>query len=316
MTKTLGLSDAALAKRKNYLTASDVGAVLGVDPYRDPYTVWLSKSDVEMRPEEVGPAAKLGQALEAGLIDYAINDLGAGHEILHNQWRVADNKRMGATIDAQTKDSKIIFEAKTTGLFNKFAPSLDDWGEAGTDQVPAKVAAQTSAQLLCDPRAEMVIVVALIPGRGPVIYQVPRIQGVIDAIEDECLAWWDTFVVGNTPPPIGDTPPKLDVLKRIVREPASTVPISFDLVNEYLKSKDHSKQVAAVAKQKQAVLLAALGEAEGGVCDEGTFVYRRESAGIKLSTKVIKEKEPEIFERYAEQTYRMMPRWKVRKGGE
>ncbi|HRR40229.1 MAG TPA: YqaJ viral recombinase family protein [Syntrophales bacterium] len=72
--------------RRKHLGSSDVAAILGVDPFKNAYDVWLEKTGKVDSSDISSEAAEIGNALETGILNLAERRLG---KILRNQYRSA-----------------------------------------------------------------------------------------------------------------------------------------------------------------------------------------------------------------------------------
>ena len=143
--------------------------------------------------------------------------------------------------------------------------------------MPARVLIQCQAQIFAA-RLERVWVPALVLGYRAEfrLYCVEPHAGLQDVIEREALAFWDHHVVPRVPPDNVLIPP-LDLLRRIIREPTSTVALPDYAVRAWT-TLEQARAVAREAEQVKAdataTVLALLGEAEAGVLPDGrTITY-------------------------------------------
>lgn len=191
--------------RRAHLGASQVPAALGVSPFTTPIELWQEYAGLVTRPAQLGPAARLGHALESGVAEVAAEILGVeirkGHtlEDPRETWRVA-------TPDFFTTDDATL-QIKTSGLTSR-APAgvLDEWGEPGSDEVPVHVAVQVQVEMSIAratriAQADHAYVAALLPGRGVQTYLVPFDSDVAQAIADKTRAFWSLVQSGTPPDP-------------------------------------------------------------------------------------------------------------------
>lgn len=242
--------------RKNFLGASDVPAILGLDPWRTPADVYLSKTADLI--DEPGDAAKLGNHFERPILEWAAERIGTLEYDLPTCYR--DGTVLCANLDARHKASRSPVEAKLTAVG-------DGWGEAGTDQVPERVLVQTTVQMICNP-ADEAFVSAFLAGCRSVadalrIYRIPFNAQLAQIIIDETGAWWDKHVVAGVMP---DSVPSLETVKRIKRQPGKVVPLDPAIARAYLDAKAKTKDATEAEKEARARLEAALGGADAGEC--------------------------------------------------
>jgi len=263
--------------RRHSLGSSDIAAVVGRDPWRTPADLYLEKTGrlgPLLRPS---PAMEAGTFLEHGLLDWAGHRFGT--PLARRQVPLVHPRypTLTATLDGVTADGELV-EAKTAGLVGG-GLHLDDWGDAETDQVPTHVFLQAQYQLGLATAQETwpmapptrCHVPALLMRRGLVMFVVERHDALVEVLVDRALRFWRDYVVTDQCPP--DTLPSLDVLVRIGREPASTVPIPEATVLRWQDAKAQVKEAEERERAAYRALLASLGTAEAGTCALGTALY-------------------------------------------
>lgn len=238
--------------RRDYLGASDMAAVCGLDPYKSAADVYAEKCfDLEDASSE---AIDIGNDFEAPLLYWAARKLGV--EIRRNQRRVhPTDKLIAASLDAVVVGEPWAIEAKTTS-------SPAEYGEEGTDQVPEKVIVQCQAQ--CYVAGLAVVYVPVLMARYDrlhrALYRVERNEDLIAAIVDRGRAFWRDHVEARTPPL--DCAPSMDVLKRIRRQPESSIDVEASLVLGWKVARDARLLAEKEEGKAKAQLILAAGDAE------------------------------------------------------
>jgi putative phage-type endonuclease len=257
--------------RKKHLGSSDMAAVLGLSPFLSAYDVWLEKTGKLVDREATGQAAgaspiAAGNYLEDGVLAFAEKTWG---KITRNQFRSlkADGIPLAASVDGILTESGIPVEAKTAGVIG---PTRGTWGDEDTDQVPDHVLIQVHVHMLCTEQP-VCYVPTLVGGRGFLRFVVQRNDAVADVITNAAIEFWQKHVLADIPP--ANSTPHIDVVKRMRREPNKTVAIETRVVETWLAAKDAASAADKVKKEAEAVLLAALGDAEGGISTLGTLTY-------------------------------------------
>lgn len=130
------------AEHTRLMTASKVAAVLGVSPFQSPYSLWHEMKGLLARPE-ANTVQRRGHYLEPAILAWFRDHHGleAG-EFWHEQVWHEHEGWAGCTVDAEytALDGLEIVEAKSTN-------SLDEWGVAGSGDIPAYYLAQVLFQL-------------------------------------------------------------------------------------------------------------------------------------------------------------------------
>jgi putative phage-type endonuclease len=145
---------------RGLVTASKVGAILGLSPYASPYSTWrLMRGDVKPPEdsEEAKKRKKRGHLLEDGILDWWQSEHpeypGGTRQFAATRpeypWALATPDMVAwhrTCTDPHCEalgpecTERVIVEAKTDA-------HMDDWGKPGTDQVPASYLAQCYWQL-------------------------------------------------------------------------------------------------------------------------------------------------------------------------
>lgn len=256
------LCDQALLERTKRIGASDVPAVLGIDPFRGRWELAAEKRG-ELEPWEGNAATQAGNIVEPGLLDQAESDLGP----LRRQV-VTFAKDVSFPLSATTDGipdgdpPAFVVEAKSSGITG---PLYGDWGYPGTDEIPDAYLLQVQTQMICT-GAELAYVYALLGGRGLQIYTVPFDTQIAEVIKDGCGEFWERYVLGDETPDEAIAPP-LAVLKRLRRTSDKIVELAseaLDLWMDLEQYREAAKRAKESVEQTQAQLIEMLGDAEIG----------------------------------------------------
>lgn len=288
----MSMSKQHLERRKKYLGASEIAAVLGVSPWKNALDVYLEKTG-QVVPFEGNADTDRGNRLERSVLDWAADELGV--KIRANQWRVHTNRVHAATLDAVIPARpREAMEAKTT--------KGGDWGEPGTDQVPDHVLIQAQQQALVAD-LEVVWVPVLTTGLDFALYRVERNQELVDVIRERGEEFWQEHVLPGIPP--ADLLPSLDTLKRIKRDPV-TVPLARELYERYEAASRALREAETERDEAKAEVLHALGNADAGQCELGVIKFQQQKTA-KFDKKRLRAEHPDIYEKYASEGTRLMP---------
>lgn len=253
------------------MSASKVAAVLGVSPYQSPFSLWHEMKGLAPRGETT-EVQKRGHLLEAAVLDWwydrhaVIRGTGSRqHTARLDDWGIA-------TLDdvVHTMSGFVGLEAKTTG-------SWDEWGQDGTDEVPAHYYAQCLWQLACDPNLSRVYVPVLGPRLDFREYVVERDDELITSVIDRCRQFYDSLEQ-DTPPPLDDHTATLAILRRMHPdiEDGAEVVIPDELAAEYVAADLAYKAAEDARRAAQSKVLAAAGTAQYIHAASGLKVARRQ----------------------------------------
>lgn len=256
------------ARRREVYTASDMGVLFGLPGFggRTLSDVWWEKK----YPTENSKgtlSTRLGTKLESVVLDEAEEHVG---RIINRQAWLCDGQ-IGATIDGQVEIDGRPTEAKTSGLLWK--PD-DEWGE-GIDDIPPAIALQVQCQIFLT-KTDSGLVPALIGGRGFMLYEIPRHDGLIAEMRRKVAEFLATLT-SDTPPL---DPPQLETLKRIKRQPnkiVSQTPELDELYSKFEEAQYDSKTAIDRKESLQRQILAKLGDAEAAECQGGLITYFEQS---------------------------------------
>lgn len=246
------LSPEQLAARKHVIGASEVAAVLGINPFKTAFEVYAEKVD-DLEPFEGNRYTDAGNRFEPEVLNWAEEQLG---DLERNVTVRFGGAPIASTCDALLVGRRNPVEAKTAGLFG---PLSDEWGDDGTDAVPAQYLVQLQAQMLCT-ESDMAYLAAFLGGRGFAMFKVHRSDKVCKYLASYLPEWWDRHVVKRVPPPMGNT--SLEVLKRLRREPNKTIEVAPQLVADFEQAKAAATAADKAKDAAQKALLAEMGDAE------------------------------------------------------
>lgn len=253
------------ALRKHRLGASDMPAVMGLVANMSPRDVWASKVyDVQDTGTD---ATAAGNALESTLVAYAQDRLG--HPVEPNVY-CDTGEILAANLDGLCRALRIGVEGKTHGIVG---PALEAelWGDDETDQVPDRVVVQATTQMICA-EIDEVVVPALVGGRGFRLYRLRRDEDLVAAIMDEAEEFWVKYVLTRREPP--GAPPRLDLIRRIVRQEGKVVSIPSAVLREAADARALRKAAKKRAEMADAALYAAIGDATTGECADGRVTIK------------------------------------------
>ena len=261
------ISEAQLEARRAHLGSSDMAAILGCDPYRSPYDVWLDKTG-KLQRDLTNEAMIAGNRFEGGVLEYAEDELG---ELMPNVHRVHPDLPLAANIDAVIINTKQPVECKTAGLFG---PLNSEWGDPGTDAVPLQYIVQCHVHMMClsnGADVDLCHLAAFLGGRGFNMFRIERNPKLCELIAERSVAFWKQNVIAVKPP---EGAPHIEVAKRVMRPQGSVVDIDPRLVTEWRDAVDARLAAEKIDEEAKENILASLGDAEIGDAGElGSVTY-------------------------------------------
>ena len=189
--------------RHLYIGGSDIGAILGLSPYRTPLEVWMEKTGkVVNRANNLAirfgtyaedfVAKEYALQTELNLIEYPQPISHPLHEHLVGHIdRFVIKKELGVKplFDANSMcTASHILECKTANPFNQ-----SQWGESGTDQVPLPYLVQCLWYLAIT-NLERCDVAVLFGNSDFRIYEISRDLELESTILQKANFFWNTYV--------------------------------------------------------------------------------------------------------------------------
>lgn len=271
-----GLTDAQLEMRRKLITASDVAAIVGIDPFKTKYDVYAEKI-LGRSATPPGWRAERGLVLEPALLSWVAR--AKGWHIRHNRETHIDSifPWLGATTDAffaENENGKpfAVGDVKCPGV--RVLGHWFDVDEDGLSQlaVPEHVHVQVAVQMHVE-RMERGLVIADLPGENePAIFELDRDEDLIAVILEEC----DRFRVDHLDPQVPPLPnpaapdgsdSAVEMVKRLFpKQRTGFVEWNGtfeDLAHVYFEAHRDEKDAKARKQAAQANICALLGEHEG-----------------------------------------------------
>jgi len=274
-------TDTWLRQRRTGIGGSDAAAVLGVSPWQSKLGVWEAKRGIT---GELTPTERMlwGQRLEPVVREYFNRDHGRHYTkprsmLRHDHWPFVVGNVDGI-------DGRRLYEGKLAER-----PG-DEWGEEGTDQVPAHYFAQVQHYMMLT-GAEVTDVAVLVRGAQLRHYEVPADREFQEALLVEEAALWRDVQAGTPPPPDGSADAR-NALRRLYPhvevESIEATPEVDQVLREYLLAKAQANDAAKHVEALQQQLQAYMGNAGKLIGASGTATWS-ERAGATKWKEVAKE---------------------------
>lgn len=256
------MQEARQAERMKRLGSGDIAAVLGLDPYKTAFDVWLQKKGL----------AELQQQSEASLMGDLLEPIVAQRYAMANEgvilrtvpeplvgdepWATATPDRIVTNDTAQ----EWVLEIKT-----KSSWTFRDFGEAGTDQVPPAILAQVMWQLGIA-GMDYADIAVLVDGRKYVQYGVQYDRAVFSAMMEQARQWWERHIVKGDEPKLEGTAVVGYLREKFKDVQGEAVVATEDdeaLLWSYKLTQDIIKKAEAEKERIQTALMARIGNAPG-----------------------------------------------------
>lgn len=289
-----------LKLRKRSIGGSDCGAILGMNEYESPYSLWQKKCNPENVEDTEEP--KNSEAIYWGhnLEDKVARDfeIRSGKKVRKHNYMMYHDKYpfISANVDRVVVGENAILECKTAKEFKK-----SEWAD---DKVPNSYMAQCYHYMAVT-GADRAYIACLIGGSYFVWKTIERDDEIIDQIIQTEVDFWNNYVVTGIEPPKDDSNATAQALNRRWQETlAKTVEIESEQATLFKAIDAINKQTKELEQKKRGYenqLKAILGENERGVTD-GYEVSWKPQQSKRIDTKRLKEEQPEIYRKYVKES--------------
>lgn len=281
--------------RKAGIGGSDIGAIAGVNQYRSPLDVYLEKTG-QREPEDLTEKLPvlIGTLAEPMLRDIYQAKTGRKVRQVKRHLKHKDYPWMVANLDGKIEGERRVWEAKTGIL-------TDEWGESGTDIVPASYLLQVTHYMIVTGYtvADLVVLLAGPAGFDVRIYHFELNSELAETvIEIEREFWNDRVGKGVEPEPVNTA----DLLHLFPKAIGDAVEANDEIADNVVELRELKVAIKDGEKRKDELELAIKGHIGEGA--------RLEHNGEKLASwsrfdmtrvdsKLLKEELPEVFEKYS-----------------
>ena len=265
-----------LQRRSNTIGGSDAAALLGLNNYASPYSLWCEKTG-KVVPEDISDkeAVRLGNDLEDYVARRWMEATGKkvrkdNHMIYNEQYPFAH-----ANIDRAVVGENAGLECKTTS-------SWDILQQCRDGQYPATWYAQMTHYMMIT-GAEKWYLGVLVLGKGFYDFEITRDEAEIEALANAEREFWG-YVTNNTPPPLDGTEATQDALKTILADSSPGQAVDLTGVSMhlslYMTLKEKIKELESELSEHQAHIMQYMGTAEKGTFDNSTVSFKTQTRQI------------------------------------
>ena len=292
-----------LEERRKSLGGSDMGAVLGLNPWRSPYAVWADKTGklVEDRETE---AVRIGRDLE----DYVAKRFcEASGKKVRRLNALLRNNRKGPWLHANV-DRLVVGEE--SGLECKTASALNASRFAG-GEFPATYYAQCVTYLAVTEYSRWFLAV-LVMGREFKIFQMTTVSDdpcpewcessvyvspeEIDALITAAAEFWDR-VKYDDPPPVDGMPATAEALASVIGPSNADKFVDLggiqSVIRAYLKLRDEDAARKELLARYENEIKEFMGDAAGGSCELAKISWKTQSSR-RFDAKRFQKEHPEM----------------------
>ena len=256
---TLGMSrEDWLAERKKSLGGSDVAALLGLNEYCSPYSLYAEKLGLLPEKEET-EAMRIGKDLEEYVAKRFAEKTGKKVRKENAIIRNPDMPYLHANVDRVVVGENAVLECKTVS-----ALSLQQYKNG---EYPARFYAQCCAYMLvCG--FDKAYLAVLVLGREFLIFEIERDESELTALDNACRSFWNDNVLKKEAPGFDGSDATKEALKTIFAESAPGHTADLTAVSThlstYLQLKKRMKELEEELNLQQAYITEFMADAEKG----------------------------------------------------
>jgi putative phage-type endonuclease len=295
--------DEWLEKRKLGVSATDIAAISGLNPYKTIYDVFLEKLDL-VEPTPDNPRMRWGRRMEDVLTEDYENMTGYitfKTGLLRNPDNhlvIGTPDRLVFIHDSHNDDGRPNkgLEVKTAGIRQK-----DRWGEPGTDNVPEEYLCQCMWYMAVTGLDEWDLIVS-IAGTEPVIYTIHRNDELIAELIRRAEDFWNNHVLTKEPPAVDESESAKEMLNRLYQKADLDMIESDDKLDKLVEALNRQRKFKAVAEENERYLenkiKAIIGDHEGVKGEWGQITWKKTKDRTDFDKKSFMADNPELAQKY------------------
>lgn len=315
-----------LRGRQKGMGGSDVASALGLNPYRTPLALYLSKTE-EIVEDSENEATHFGHVLEPVIAEEFARRMGVQLqevpqlEAPGEPWMVANIDRAivnpaisekvevieGAKTGEPTITTDAILEVKTARSFmsHLWGDSQEDEIRAGDVQSEHKIPMYYETQIqwyLGVTGAKVCYLAVLLDTSDFRIYRIQRNQALIDAIVERCRKFWFDHVQARIPPEAINSD---DIKKLYVKDDGELVEANVEVLEAICELRTVNEQIRELEEQKKVLqerVILSIGEHTGLTIDGNKVATYKAQDRSRFDTKSFKADHPDLFQQYTHQT--------------
>lgn len=284
----------AIVNRAKFLGGSDASVVLGINPWRTPYQLWLDKTQPAM-PENLDPMRQRvldrGKRLEPIVLDMLQAETGIVPVVRNQRYLDPQHAFIAAEIDAETADGTNI-EIKTVSPWK-----AKEWGEEHTDAIPVHYTAQAMHGLMVTGRVLCVFGV-LIGADDLRVYRVERDDETIALLREREVAFWTRHVETLVPPPATTAD---DLAAKFAKDSGTTIAATPEVeraVAELRLLSDECDEIKARMEGVKNAIKSHMGDAAVLTINGRRACTWRTTSTRRFDQRAFAEKHPDLFDAF------------------
>ncbi|WP_162890774.1 YqaJ viral recombinase family protein [Suicoccus acidiformans] len=290
--------DEWLKLRSKGLGGSDIGSVLGLNPYKSPYQVWLEKTG-QLEPEDLSDkvAIQIGNELEDLVARMFTQQTGKSVRKDNKTHYHKEYPFLLANIDRKVTAEHALLECKTTSAFN-----ADQWKG---DNIPASYLMQVQHYLnvLDYDRAYIAVII----GNHDFVYkEIEKDPELIDLYQEQAVKFWTENVMQMIEPEVDGSYSTKQALESVAYEPGKAEPLQpaqREIAEYILSMKQDIKLQQDLQKQSENILKDYMAKNElTELTSESMAITWKTVKRKTIDSKRLKTERPDIYEEYSKES--------------
>lgn len=279
--------DEWLKIRSQYIGGSDAGAVVGLDEYKSPYSLWLEKRG-EIPPFEGNITTKVGGYLEELVAQMFTEE--TGKKVRKQNYTLVNDKYpwAAANVDRLIVGEKALLECKTTNSF----PVMR---KVKNGEFPARWFCQVMHYLMVT-ELEKAYLAVLINCRDFKVFEIERDEDEINALMEAEQAFWERVQSNSQPDFNGSCSDTEAVSKMYPGDYADNMIDLFGMETDLLCYQELNSQIKELKRKQEQHKLRicdAIGNNLGGFIN-GTKVTWKPQDYRSFQAEAFKKAHPDI----------------------
>ncbi len=280
-----------LEERRKGIGGSDIAAIMGLSPWKTAFQVYQEKRR-EIEDFQGTATMDWGKRMEPAIRQWYSDTTGRPVRLPEKIMVSSKYPFMLATLDGFTDDPR--------GVEIKTARSGKDWGEPGTDEIPAYYALQVHHYMIVTGFPVFDVPVS-IGGSSPVLYEVPADREIQEMIIEAAATFWQRVVDGNPPEPVTYA----DAVARFGKVKAEgTVVAPENALEDVLTLKGIRERLSELEAKEEEIkgnLIILLGDAGDTLTTtdgKPLITYKLGKGQSRFDASAFQKENPELYQKY------------------
>lgn len=274
-----------LKYRSMGIGGSDAAAIVGLNPYTTPYSLWADKTG-RLPEQEENEAMRQGRDLEAYVAERFTEATGKKVRRRNVMFQHDDYNFITANIDREVVGERAGLECKTTSVMNlrKFK----------NGEFPDQYYVQCVHYLAVTGYQKWYLAV-LVLNQGFYVYEIVRDEDEMAALVAAEKDFWQTYVVPDIAPPVDGYIPTDKAINKVFADANGECELigATSTIKNYLALKAARAQLNMEIRKLEQQIKVDLGECETGYCGDYTVRWKKYKRA-SVSKDLLKNKYPRI----------------------